>query len=586
MTKILHGVAASPGIVIGLAYHVQRTKTEVVYQQVINQVQVVVEQTRLNDAVAQTTAELNQARDRIETELPTQIYLIDAHLLMLHDPAFHQKAERLIEEQMINAEWAVIQAVNDIAEQFATIDDPYIQSRVEDVRAVGDRVLRILAGRHDQDLFANKGVIIAQDLSPADAAHLTKDRVMGLVTTMGSRTSHTAIVARALEIPAVVGLENALELIKAGGVIIVDGTSGQVIIDPDEATLVDFQERLIRYEDQLAIVERTASEPAITVDRRPVTVLANIEQPEESEAAVQHGAEGVGLLRTEFLYLNQTAIPDEEQLYQAYRRTVEAMSGRPVTIRTLDLGGDKFAHQFNLAPELNPAMGLRAVRFCLRRQDLFKTQLRAVLRASIHGPVEIMFPLISGVEELLDCRRLLAEASAELGREGIGYDRKMKIGCMIEVPSAAIVSDLLGRHVDFFSIGTNDLIQYSLAIDRGNEYVAHMYQPLHPAVLRMIRRVVTSAAKTGVEVTMCGEMAAEPRNFPLLLGLGLTRVSVNPQSVGLIKYVARMCSWEICSKLAVEALNLETQDEIDQFVSSELNRLYPDAFTPDGQLNF
>ena len=340
---------------------------------------------------------MNQVRARIEKELPTQIYLIDAHLLMLHDPAFHKAAGRLIEEQMINAEWGVIQAVNAISEQFAAIDDPYIQSRVEDVRAIGDRVLRVLAGRQDQDPFARKGIIVAQDLSPADAAHLTKDRVMGLVTAMGSRTSHTAIVARALEIPAVVGLENALERIKAGGVVIVDGTSGQVIIDPDEATLVDYQERLNRYEDQLAIVERAAGEPAVTIDGLPVTVMANIEQPEESAAALRHGAAGIGLLRTEFLYLNQMTIPDEEQLYRAYRRTVEAMAGRPVTIRTLDLGGDKFAHQFSLAPELNPAMGLRAVRFCLRRPDLFKTQLRAVLRASVHGPVEIMFPLISGV---------------------------------------------------------------------------------------------------------------------------------------------------------------------------------------------
>ncbi len=584
--KKLVGVPASPGIVMGVAYHVRRTRAEVVYQKILGGDQLAREQDRLERAVAAAEDELVALKGRVARDLPAQVYLIEAHLQILKDPKFSGAAKRLVAKENLNAEWAVATAAQQVAERFAKVDDPYIKSRVEDVEDVGERVLKALTGGGGDALsgLAHRAVLVAHSLSPADTTQLNPDRVMGFITEVGSRTSHTAIVAKALELPAVVGLEKALARIPSGSQVIVDGNRGEVIVEPDPETLAEYRERRRRYAAYVAQAQEAAHLPALTLDGRQVNVLANIEQPDEAAGALRHGAEGIGLFRTEFLYLNQPDLPGEEQLYASYRSAVETMAGRPVTIRTLDLGGDKFAHHLNLAPELNPAMGLRAVRFCLSRPEIFRTQLKAILRASAHGDVRVMFPMISGVPELVACRKMLGECLEELKAQGRPCQDDVKVGCMIEVPSAAIIADHLARHADFFSIGTNDLIQYSLAIDRANEYVAHMYQPFHPSVLRMVERVITAGRERGIQVAMCGEMAGDPVAVPILVGLGLNTISVNPQAVGRIKQVARVCSFAASRRLARKVITLESEDKIERYLNRQLSRFLPETFGPDGRM--
>lgn len=576
----LTGVAASPGIVIGQARHVRRTRTEVVYQDIIGPGQIVAELHRLEKAFDSVRRDLKSIRDRVEKELPAHVYLLDAHLMILDDPLFRKEAMSRIDRDMMNAEWGVVEAMRAITERFAAIDDPYIRSRVDDVEGVADRVLRVLAGQATEDLgqITEPGILIAHDLSPADTTQIRLDRVMGFVTEVGSRTSHTAIVAQSVQLPAVVGLERALEAVPSGAVIIVDGSSGKVIVEPDEETLLEYEDRKSRYEDLVADIRRKAHLPAQTTDGRRLNVMANIELPEETFAALDAGAEGVGLFRTEFLYLNRADLPGEDELFEALADVVGILSGRPVTIRTLDLGGDKFAHQLDLVPEMNPAMGLRAVRLCLRKPELLKAQLRAILRVAALGPVRVMFPMISGVSEFLACREYLDICRAELEEEGVEIGSRFPVGCMIEVPSAVVVADLLARHADFFSVGTNDLIQYSLAIDRVNEYVAHMYQPFHPAVIRMVKQAIDAARSAGIPISMCGEMASEPGALPLLLGLGLDEVSVNPVSAPRVKQIARLVSLEQCRELARESLTIETASGVCDYVLGELARISPEAF--------
>jgi len=586
LSQALKGVAASPGIAIGKAHHVQRTRTEVVYQEIIGPGQVVRQLHRLEVAVTGAEEEIKVVKARVERELPAHLYLIEAHLMILRDEMFYHQAKHLIEEQMINAEWAVVSAVKAVADKFALIEDPYLKGRIQDVEAVAERVLRLLAGQNQDDLerIRERAILIARDLSPVDTTQIDLDRVMGFVNEVGGRTSHTAIIAQSLEIPAVVGLENALERIPSGSLIIVDGNAGEVLVSPDEATLREYHIRQERYQEYTFEVERTGHLPARTVDGHQIVVLANIEQPEEGASALAHGAEGIGLFRTEFPYLSQERLPTEEELYESYRQLVEIMDGRPATIRTLDLGGDKFAHTLDLATEMNPAMGLRAVRFCLRRPDIFKTQLRAILRASALGRVRVMFPMISGISEIVSCRRILSECQDEIRAQGRPFDPQIEVGCMIEIPSAVFICDLLARHVDFFSIGTNDLIQYSLAIDRVNEYVAHMYQPFHPALLRMVKSVIETAAREGIPLAMCGEMAAEPGAVPLLLGMGLSEFSVNPLSAPKVKQLARLVSLDDCRRLAAQALTFETTSEVRDFINRELNQRFPQTFAPDGRM--
>ncbi|MBU2550846.1 MAG: phosphoenolpyruvate--protein phosphotransferase, partial [Proteobacteria bacterium] len=487
----------------------------------------------------------------------------------------------------INAEWALKKSVDRARAMFSRIRDDYIRSRIKDIEDVTDRITRNLVGSKSEDLGAirERVIIVSRDLSPADTTQMRLDRVMGFITDMGSRTSHTAIMAQALEIPAVVGLEDSTSRIKTGDLIIVDGTAGHVIINPDEKTLEFYYGRQRSYESYQAEIVRTAHLPAETLDHRRIVVKGNIEWFEEVAAVIDHGGEGIGLYRTEFLYLSKRRLPTEEELFEDYRDVTQILSPRPVTIRTLDLGGDKFASSLDMGGDINPALGLRAIRLCLREQDIFRNQLRAILRASAFGHIKIMFPMISGLQEFLMARDILDQVRRDLDRDGIEYDPEIQIGTMIEVPSAVVIADILAAEADFFSLGTNDLIQYSLAIDRVNEHVAHMYEPLHPAVLRMIQAVAQAGHTAGIKVSVCGEMAGDPICVPILLGMGLDELSMTSLAIPRIKRLIRMANMAECQEYLNTVLRCRTTVEVRQFVDEVILKRFSDLLDPLEAMN-
>lgn len=585
--KIIKGVGASPGITIGRALPVIKRPNKVAYKRLENQEEVERETTRFHQAVKDTEHSLIQARDELSQDEGDYSYIIEAHLLILKDKMISDHTEELIRQQSVNAEWALSQAMSEAEETFRKIKNPYIRSRFADVEYVVDTLMRNLAGDQDNVLadIKEKVILVAHDLSPAETTQMDLDWVLGFVTDMGGPTSHTAILAQAKGIPAVVGTEKITLEVKSGDFLIVDGLEGLVVVNPDEETLHDYRDRQEAYQHYTQEVLAQAHLPADTLDGHSVAVGANMEMAEEVGSILSYGAESIGLFRTEFLYVTRKDFPGEEELLENFKTVVTRMEGRPVTIRTLDLGGDKFASHMegSLTAENNPALGLRAIRFCLKEKELFKAQLRAILRASAFGRVRIMFPLISGVGELLEAKEVLKEVEAELDRNGQEYDKNLEVGIMVEVPSAVTVADMLAKHVDYFSIGTNDLIQYSLAIDRINEHVAHLYQPLHPAVLRMIQQVVESGHAVGIPVAMCGEMAGDQRVVPLLLGLGLDYLSVNALAVPRVKQVVRLTSRETWRQLAKEALSFPTAAQVRDFINGKLARHIPELFSELGQ---
>ena len=443
---------------------------------------------------------------------------------------------------------------------------------------VTERILRTLSGESQQSLseIDKRVIIVAHDLSPADTTELNIGRVMGFITDVGGRTSHTAILAQALEIPAVVGLESATHVVTDGDLLIVDGSTGVVVVNPDDSAIIYYQEKKLQLEDYRSSIARQGHLPAVTPDGQQVSITANIEFLEEVAAVRDYGGVSIGLYRTEFLYLRSKGFPEEEDLFEDYREVAELMVPEPVNIRTLDIGGDKFVSKLEISKEMNPALGLRAIRFCLKQPGIFKTQLRAILRASAFGHIRLLFPMISGLQELLDAKKILAEVQGELDREQIPYDDKMEVGIMIEIPSAVVMADVLAKHVDFFSIGTNDLIQYSLAIDRVNEYVAHMYQPFDPAIIRMISQVVDAAGKEGIRVNICGEMAGDPLCVPILLGLGLDGLSMNPRSIPLIKKIVRAMPISQARDDLEKIKALHTAEAVQQYLWERTGGMFPE----------
>jgi phosphotransferase system enzyme I (PtsI) len=419
-------------------------------------------------------------------------------------------------------------------------------------------------------------IIVAHDLSPADTAQMSKDKVTAFVTDMGGRTSHTAIMARSLEIPAVVGSETATHSVNTGDTLIVDGTTGVVVVNPSLEIMQEYQERQRVRQKMERELFQYRDLPAETLDGYRVKVLANIELVDEIPSVLQHGAEGIGLYRTEYLYLNRKDLPSEEDHFNAYKKVVEGIYPHEAIIRTLDIGGDKFLSHLDLAAEMNPAMGLRAIRFSLKEVDIFKVQLRAILRASAYGKVKILFPMISGATEIREVKKILNEVRLNLSAEGIPFDPKMEIGIMIEVPSAVTIADILAKEVDYFSIGTNDLIQYSLAIDRVNESVTHLYEPLHPAILRLVKTVVKAAHQAGIRVAMCGEMAGEPLYVPILVGLELDDLSMNVLSIFRVKKILRAYTFRDCKDLVEKSLHLSTPEEIEELVRASLRKKFPE----------
>ncbi len=578
--RVIQGIPASPGIVLGRAKVLAEHAEAQPYNCVLySPEEIEVELDRFLKAVEQAEADLIALRESLSPEYQEHGHLLDVQILMLKERMIFQETQRLIREERFNAEWALFQAWQKVRELFQGIGDPYIKGRVQDVEEVYRRLQSNLAGKEAWTISGEAPVIlVARDLSPAEATQMTSSQVLGFVTERGGRTSHTAIIAQSLEIPAVVGVDFATREIVTGDPLIMDGLTGQIILDPDEAMSRSYQARKRDFEAFKGEVAQASNLPAVTTDEYPTQILANIELPEEVDLGLKYGADGVGLLRTEFIYLRQRQLPTEEQLFQDYRRVVEAMAPRVVTIRTLDIGGDKFLSHLEYAPEMNPALGLRAIRFCLKEQNIFRTQLKAILRASVYGRVRVMFPLISNVRELQEARQLLNSVKQELQAAEVPFDDQMPAGAMIEVPAAVTLAHLLTKEADFFSIGTNDLIQYALAIDRGNKQVADMYQPLHPAVMRIIREVVHAARVAQIPVAMCGEMAGDPLYIPVLLGLGVSELSMNAMAIPMAKHIIRLITIEEARKIARNALRLVTVEEVNEYVAQEMNRRFPEVF--------
>ncbi|QGY39935.1 phosphoenolpyruvate--protein phosphotransferase [Pseudodesulfovibrio cashew] len=578
--KILTGIPVATGIAIGKAFFVNRNHRARLPRQTVTLDLVSNEVHLLQDAFHSVEAELSATREHVPAELKDYRLLIDTHILMLKDPKLAGAAEEYIKSLGLNAAWALEKAVSDQEAAFRAINDPYIRERMQDVRVVADKVLAKIIGE-ETDLGAMEGraIIMAHDLTPADTVELQVNKIMGFATVCGGKTSHTGIMARSLAIPALVGVNKLEDNVHDGDLVVLDGLSGKIVVNPTETELAEYNERAAYFEEYTRKIKRHCHLPAETIDGSRVQVLANIELVEEVASVLDNGGEGVGLYRTEYAYLNRTDLPGEEELAEKYIDLASIMSPKKVVFRTLDLGADKFISSYGELGETNPAMGLRAIRFCLKNPQLFKTQLRAILRASAHGKVSLMFPMISGVKEVRQAKAWLAQAKAELRREGVEYDPDMPVGIMIELPAAVMIAEYLAYEVDFFSIGTNDLIQYSIGVDRTNHHVSYLYQPLHPATLRTIKLVVDAAHQAGIEVSLCGEVASDPFCVPILLGMGIDSLSLTPQAIPGIKRIIRQTNMHDCRKLLKEVLECRTVGRINDLVMDNIFKHFPDEVT-------
>jgi phosphotransferase system enzyme I (PtsI) len=574
---IIRGINASPGICIGKAYLVDKEGVDIVEKYTVKKKKIPAEIKRFKAAVKRAKDELRSIIGDSPKELQ-HAHILETHMAMLKDKSLYGKTVKTIEKERVNAEWALKTVVSNLQLIFQTMTDSYLKERASDIVHVSDRIMQNLVGVKTENIAAidKRVILVARDLSPADTSQINLERIMGFITDRGGKASHTGIIARALEIPAVVGLEKATTQVKSEELIIVDGNTGTVIIHPGEQTLVEYEERKIEYEEYKAVITRESHVEAATTDGFHLEVMANIELPEEVVAVRNYGGDGIGLYRTEFQYMNRPVFPSEDELFDRYKDVVAVMDNKPVTIRTLDINGDKaLINHYNHA-EANPVLGLRAIRYCLKKPDVFKTQLRAILRAADFGKVRIMFPMISAYFEIRLAKRALDDAAESLEKEGLPYNRKIDVGIMIEVPSAVITADLMAEEVDFFSIGTNDLIQYALAIDRGNKQVAHLYQPLDPAILRMLKHVADVARDKGVRVSMCGEMAGTPHHIPILLGMGLDELSMNPQSIPVAKRVIRSINLKDSQSLLKQALKQTTAKSVFELVRDTFGDILAD----------
>jgi phosphotransferase system enzyme I (PtsI) len=521
---------------------------------------------RLEKALVQTRHDILEVQKKVSASMGAQEGgIFDAHLLVLEDRTLLDEVIRSIQDNKFNAEYAFHIVAEKYASALAAIEDDYLRERAADMRDVTSRILNNMMGRREEvDLrkLTEPCIVISYDLSPSTTAQMDRKTVLGFATDMGGKTSHTAIMARSLRIPAVVGLKSASNELETGQYALLDGFNGVIIVNPSEQTLFEYGQiirKQVSLEEKLRDIQ---SKPAVTLDGQRVTLSANVEQAADSEQVKNCGAEGVGLFRTEFLFINRTSLPTEEQQYQAYREVAAALKPEPVIIRTLDLGGDKFMAHLDVPPEMNPFLGWRAIRYCLQEKDVFRAQLRAILRAGAHGNVKMMFPMISGLDEVNQALAIVDECKSALRAEKIPFDDNLEIGAMIEIPSAVMVADALARRLKFFSIGTNDLIQYTLAVDRMNEKVAHLYEPTHPAILRLIKATVDAAHKHNIWTGVCGEMAGDAALTPLLLGLGVDELSATPSLVPPVKYLIRRLRANETRELAEFALNCESASEI------------------------
>ena len=571
---MLRGIGGSPGICIGKAYLVDKEGVDVMPKYSVSGKQLEAEKKRFKAAVKKAVDELHHIINETPEELRENAKILETHAVLLKDKMLYGRTIETIEQEQINAEWALRKVVMSIKPLFEGMGDAYLRDRAEDVANVSDRIFKHLTGAGCVDIGSiNKRVIlVARDLSPAETSQIQLERVMGFVTDSGGRASHTSIIARSLEIPAVLGLDRATNIIQNDDIIVVDGTSGTVVVNPSEETLAEAETRKSQFEARRALYARSGHLPAKTKDGLEMAVMGNIELPEEVVAVRDRGGDGIGLYRTEFQYLARSSFPTEDELFENYKDVVEVIPDKPVTIRTLDINGDK-AVAYTAEQEENPVLGLRAIRYCLKKPNVFITQLRAILRAAHYGQVRILLPLISQVEEIIETKKLLAQAARSLKNDGLPHQDRIPVGVMIEVPSAAIMADAIAKEVDFFSIGTNDLIQYTMAIDRGNRNVAYLYNPITPAVLRLIKHITEAAQHNHIPVFMCGEMAGESIYAPILVGMGVNELSTNPQAIPVVKNAIRMLNVEQARKFVDELLKLTTTDQIERLMDSTYGSL-------------
>jgi len=568
MRNRLKGIGASAGIAIAKAYRLEEPELQV-KKRIIGDKDA--EERRLEQAISRSKAELDKITDYVNRELGAdKAEIVAAQILVLNDPELLNPVFENIRTDGVNAEFALNESAGRFVSMLEAMESEYMRERAKDIRDVTKRVTAHLLGVTipDPGLISEEVVIIAEDLAPSDTAQLNRRYVKGFATDIGGRTSHSAIMARTLEIPAVVGTKQATSTIEHGTVVIVDGLEGEVIVDPSPETMARYEAKKAQYETQKAQWVKLVHEPTVTKDGKRVELAANIGTPADVKSVLENGGEAVGLYRTEFLYMGKDRLPTEEEQYAAYKTVLEKMNGKPVVVRTLDIGGDKELPYLELPKEMNPFLGFRAIRLCLDRQDIFRTQLRALLRGSVHGNLRIMFPMIATLDEFRAARDLLLEERGRLQKEGHEVSNHIQLGIMVEIPSTALLADQFAKEVDFFSIGTNDLIQYTMAADRMNEQVSYLYQPYNPAILRLVKKVIDAAHAEGKWVGMCGEMAGDATAIPLLLGLGLDEFSMSATSILPARSQISILSTSEMKELANRALQLGTAEEVAELVQS------------------
>jgi len=579
--KKLRGIPVSKGLVIGRVALIEHDLSFRIPRSSVDQANAPAELERFELARRAAIADLDALHEQATGEMGEQaakIFLF--HIGALNDPSILKPIREKISTDHSSAEYATSSTLRDLAERFANHPDSTFQSKVDDLRDLAHRLLTKLSGATtlDPTRLNENSIIVAHDLTPTQTAGFDRDKVMGFVTDLGGRTSHTAIVAGALSLPAVVGLSDITSRVRDGQTIIVDGTRGTVILDPDPETIETYARAIERAREAKLELHELAQLPAVTTDGVEIELLGNIEFADEIEHILDEGGKGVGLYRTEFLYLTREVPPTEEDHYESYKKCVEMLDGRELTIRTIDLGADKYTQLQEAIPERNPFLGLRSIRYSLKNQKMFRTQLRAILRASAHGPIKIMFPLVTNIAEFRSGKYFLREEMEELAEQGVPFDESIKVGMMVEVPAAALMSHAFAREVDFFSVGTNDLVQYTLAVDRTNERVASLYTPIHPAVLRLVRDVSRAANRREIPVSCCGESAADPAFAALLIGLGVRTLSVTASSLPLVKRAIRGLSAARCERLAKKAISFDSESEASSYVLNRLKKIVPEAF--------
>jgi len=575
---ILKGIPASPGIVVGKAFLLDREQY-VINRRAVKEEGIQDEIRRFKNALIQTKGEILEIKKRISEEMGIEHgQIFSAHLLVIEDSMLIEEVIAKLKKEKLCIEYIFQDVLKRYIKVFSEMDDEYLKERISDINDVGKRILKNLIGAKEDILsgIKEKVIVIAYDLSPSDTAMMHKKNVIGFATDIGGRTSHTAIMAKSLEIPAVVGLEVLTKRAQAGDTLIIDGTHGVVVVNPSPKTLKKYESSRLRFREFEKHLLELRDLPSETRDGRKVELSANIEVPEDVPSVIAHGAQGIGLYRTEYFFMNRKDLPSEDEQFKAYSAVAKKMETAPTIIRTLDLGGDKFLSQLEIPNEMNPFLGWRAIRFCLARPDIFKTQLRAILRASAHGRLKVMYPMISGLEELRQANVLLEEVKKDLKKAGTAFDEEIEVGAMIEVPSAALTSDILAKEVDFFSIGTNDLIQYALAVDRVNEKIAYLYEPAHPAVLLLIKTIIENGHKQGIWVGMCGEMAGDIDMTLILIGLGIDELSTSPINIPEIKTIVRAVTMDKAREIAREAMTLPTGKEIKEFAREKLREIAPE----------